>query len=57
MLKFVLSGVVTAMEKERATLVLQALVSNNVCEHVDMKDVLAKLLQVFYTKKPPGRCA
>lgn len=56
-MKFVLSGVVTAMEKERATLVLQALVSNNVCEHVDMKDVLAKLLQVFYTKKPPGRCA
>lgn len=56
MLAFVLSGDVSALEKERATVVLHALVKGGLCGQVPIKDLLAQVLQVFNNGKATGKC-
>lgn len=56
MLSYVLSSIVTAVEKDNAVLVIQELVSLNLCENVDVTALLDELVKVFNLKKPPARC-
>lgn len=46
----------TAFEKEKATLVIQDLIKNELCEHVDRSKLLNALLRIFNVKKPSGKC-
>lgn len=57
MLQFVLSGAVSALEKERATIVIHSLVRRRLCAGVPMTELLAQLLQVFHNTKATSKCA
>lgn len=56
MVMYILSTTVSAMEKERATLLLKDMIDNHLCDNVDMAVLLASLLKVFNQKKPTARC-
>lgn len=56
MLQFVLSGNVSAMEKERATVVLHALVKHGLMDPVSIKDLMSQVLLVFNNAKATGKC-
>lgn len=55
MVNYVLSSA-SAFEKDNAILVIQELVSQNLCENVDVTALLNDLIKVFNLKKPPARC-
>lgn len=54
MIKYVLSSIVSAVEKDNAVLVIQELVSRNLCENVDVTVLLNDLIKVFNLKKTTG---
>lgn len=55
-MQYATSSLVTAKEKESAVLVLQELITNNLCENINISKWLITLVQqVLSFKKQPGR--
>ena len=56
MVMYIKSSLVTALEKENATHIIQQLIAQQMCKDISLNELVTELIQIVNVPRQTGRC-